>query len=143
MSSFIVTRETIEAIVRGLDHATARHQTEFLGVVIPRRPPTGIDTRDRALSRLGDALWRMNASAVNQRYAENEAPPAGFAYKLNIDRPTAGEWREIWEECQRFDYQCHEGDVPESPDYRDWLHMRVAIAEAVIMEGQRGDQAGH
>ena len=136
MSAFVVNAETIAAIMRGLDHATAKHETRYMGFRIPRRPPTGLPDRDEALSRLGDALWAMNNEAVNQRYNATDAAPSGYRHQHNIKSPTPAEWVQIWQQCERFDYQCCEGDVPDSANYRDWQEIQLKIADAAIMQGK-------
>lgn len=123
MSAYIVAPETIDRIVTYLDELQLRHEWLYLEAlraaeVSPGRPDTS--------TALGQALYRLNAAAVDHCYGESDEAPA-YHYTYRRASPT-----QVYKSLQCFLYQCSEGDVPQHPLYQALDRIQRKLAADII-----------
>ena len=107
MSAFVVENATIGIILRGL-----LEMAPEVWEVIP----------GKTVKEKGDALFQMNADAVNQRYNEEDPAPKYNPMILSVSymeekgtlEYSPGQW---YTSLRCFLYQCSEGNVPERELY--------------------------
>lgn len=137
MSAFVVEDKTINRIVdwlrldaMGSRKATAHALNGY-----------NLDI-DGDAERLAHDMFNLNVAAVNQRYGPNEAEkfrPLDFKY---ADGGPTGTFRwgdsAIANACRTlkalhcWQYQCCEGDVPETPLFKMFTEVESAIANWIV-----------
>lgn len=115
MSAFVVEKSIIDAIVTHI-------HGNFTGNHLKVYP--GLKTLDP--QKLGQSLWDMNAEAVDQRYSENN-PRTIYRYGCEAMNQV-----ERYKAMECFLYQCSEGDVPETPLYRDMERIKNELGADII-----------
>lgn len=123
MSTYIVAPETIDRIVTYLDELQLRHEWLYLETL--NAADVAVD-QPNTLDLLGNALYRLNAAAVDHRYGESDEAPA-YRYTYRRASPT-----QVYKSLQCFLYQCSEGDVPQHPLYRALDRIRRRLADEII-----------
>ncbi len=119
MSAFICNNETINAITYYV-FANPYAETQFIKLGLGKM---GIATP----REFGQALYRMNSEAVNNRYQEQEEPPL-FKYRATEYPGNIAAYKAT----RILLYQCHEGNVPDSELYRLLSTISVRIADDII-----------
>lgn len=122
MSAFLVTNETINALVWALQNASGRsteHDTATLAGQIYGPEAT-------SLARLGQVLVDMNAAAVRARYGDC---PGRYCYRY---RPTAGyPLVAAYKATRCYLYQCSEGTIPDLPEFQDVQRLADRLAHQI------------
>ena len=132
MSAFVVEDKTINRIVDWLclDWRGSRKATVFA------LDGYNLDI-DGAAERLAGDMFNLNVNAVNQRYGPNEAEkfrPLDFKYSHRIqwgDSAVANACRAL-KALHCWQYQCSEGNIPETPLFRMFSEIDSAIALWII-----------
>ncbi len=119
MSAYVVESETIHKIISGI----VERGNE---VIAGYRVEKDWDSRTR-LSEFGQAMLRMNESAVGQRYHEHVEPtPYQFQRRAVLSHV------QTFKALRCFLYQCGEGDVPQTDLYRAlWEYLGNLAIELV------------
>ena len=135
MSAFIVSDKTmarvVNAVVKKTNGYEAGHFYLFGTVPMEAGKPD-------SLSKLGTALYQMNADAVNQRYGDTDKGPVYHH-------------RNIWPESNSYQdlkavhcllYQASEGNVPETSDlFKALEQMAGDMAYDIVSQDHRFDAA--
>lgn len=123
MSSFFVSKATIDACVTAINHNAAYHRDHG------QLYATSNDT-------LGKDLWKMNRDAINARYAKDltedfdmEAKIAAYRYKTT--RPTMVQ---MLKSLQCLAYQCSEGKVPERELFKQLERVADLIKDRIVSD---------
>jgi hypothetical protein len=123
MSSFFVSKATIDACVAAIHHNAAYHRDH--GMLYA----TSMDT-------LGKELWELNRDAVCTRYNDVAAETDGYeakiaAYKYKTTFPTL---IQMLKSLQCLIYQCSEGNVPERETYKALERVADLIKDRIISD---------
>jgi hypothetical protein len=138
MSAFVVDTGTMNRCVRTLC-AKGRY-----GQVI--RNFAGIATdAPNAATEIGRRLFTLNIEAVTQRYPDCEdkpedlpgtdgcaSYPATYRYRGSRIPPTSREMVAGIKALQCLRYQCSEGNVPETPLYREMVTTIGELCENIV-----------
>lgn len=117
MSAYVVSENTMHRVVRAIE----KNRQWFAGV-----PVSSATTR--SADAIGAALFAMNIDAVRQRYPRDPEPES-FAYRYeNHVNSAVVEFKAI----QCLLYQCSEGNVPETPLYRELESVALTVASKII-----------
>ncbi len=121
MSAFIVTKTHIDHVVAAIMEIAVA-----IGSVTEEEDKHG-GFRDR----LGQWLTNMNAKAVDCRYNEKNAVPL---YRNTYMGPynTRAELVKRYKAIQCLAYQCAEGNVPETPLYKQLIAAENTVASMII-----------
>lgn len=140
MSAFVVSPQTMTRVVTALlgrsqyDHAVIR---EFAGL------DTGAAD---AGTKIGQRLFKMNIDAVRQRYPDTVANPEDMpgtygcaklakTYKFTGragSRLSLKEWVECHKALHCLQYQCSEGNVPQTAQFKE-LHAAIgSLADHIV-----------
>ena len=131
MSAFVVTDETINRILylatvdrRGVDNLRWR------GVnLLPLDDPACVDP----LTDLGNRLRALNVAAVRTRYADGAAEMIGSDGPRRFNAKACS--RVVaYKALQCWLYQCSEGDVPETPLFKQMDTLRNDIAADIVAD---------
>jgi len=129
MSAFIVQADTINRIANLFDKAQFDNQAPLCYVrrVIKMRDFGRIDL----LQAFVNELHGMNIGAMIARYGNrNEFDETQTRYKsMPIDN------KDLWQVLKSLDcylYQCSEGDIPESPLFKEVEAAREALADWLL-----------
>jgi hypothetical protein len=125
MSAFIVSTGTMNRVVQAIMHTCPHFDGE------PTRPPA-VRLQDVG-THLGIKLYRLNAEAVRQRYDQSEPVPLFRSTQVEAPR-TRKEWIACFKALQCLSYQCSEGDVPDTPLYRELETVRYGLAARIIAD---------
>jgi hypothetical protein len=124
MSAYIVGDETLNKIVshlhlsRDLDWL----KREFSEVIAGATGNFCVD--------LGAALFALNICAVEARYGEGQAKEfRDLDYQFSLETASP---RQVYASIKELQYQCAEGDVPETALYKLLVQFRAAVADRVI-----------
>jgi len=123
MSSFLVEDLTINKIVCKLAYG---RNLEWIRGRIKER--LGFDlTKTDDCEKLGALMWRMNLKATGQRYQGNieDFRDLNYSFKLEVNNTMIS----VIKALQSWLYQCAEGDVPDSLEYKffDKLSGQLAL----------------
>jgi hypothetical protein len=123
MSAYIVSDDTINTVVIGI----SEHLNNMSELYRRRNYP--LLSQDR--ETLGQALFALNVEAVNQRYGEGAAEefrPLDYRFRPHPwSRPI------VLYKCLRcLMYQCSEGNVPESPLFKELEAFRGDLADTIV-----------
>jgi len=133
MSAFIVEEECINNIIAFIDRDRSDYRKDYLRRIIQE---AGFDIDStKGLRALGQALWRMNAIAVSDRYGE-KVQKVTFkwdVYNLPANLRSAFILFPIqaYKSAQCLGYQCSEGNVPESDLYELLYKIIDAMANYI------------
>ncbi len=140
MSSFVVHPTVINQIVTYID--SQAHKGNYIHLL--SKYNIKLDEKDRPAFRegLASSLWSLNIEAVNQRYPDtvenlNGAPGSyqdgklihHVAFKL-----TSASKIQVYKSLQCLIYQCSEGNVPESLEYKFLMDLENAMAREIVSE---------
>lgn len=131
MSAFIVTNQTIDAVVDGIIRVQKEWGSTPLGFSMG---PVLVSTW-RDYDKLGQALWDMNVDAVDARYNEKNERE-----KYRHSHADVGAIVEL-KQMQCFLYQCAEGDVPETELYKAVKEYERRLASQIISNMAEWKQA--
>lgn len=109
MSAFLVSHETINAVVAGW------------------RPEGDNSPGCEQLDWLGNRLWAMNRQALRERYGDSDPTPEVFSF-----RPHTYTRIQSLKAAQCLRYQCAEGDVPKIALYSELSDVCERLAYEVI-----------
>ena len=125
MSAFIISNRTMTRAIAAI-REVQRHM--YSG-----RDMFPVDETDK---ELGDRLYKLNASAVAQRYREeaetikyDDEPMLSFS-KINMLKA-----------LQCLNYQCSEGDIPDTPIYKALNDIEHSLASIIIHDLKEYDDA--
>lgn len=122
MSAYIVEKKTIDRIVTYINEKCSADpdyfETRYAAIYAAYRGDP---------NKLGQNLWTMNVKAVDQRYRENN-PVSLYRYEY---RPADN--IQVFKSLRGYLYQCTEGDVPESPLYKDLDRLADTIAREIVI----------
>ena len=83
-------------------------------------------------AEIGQALFNMNVAAVEARYGVGRATEfRPLNYKFRLEPASA---RQVYQDIKCLQYQCSEGDVPETALFKLLVQLRAAVADEVIDE---------
>lgn len=123
MSSFFVSKATIDACVAAINHNAAYCSAH--GMLYA----TSNDT-------IGKDLWAMNRDAINERYRgdviqchDYEAQIATYRYKTTF--PTMVQ---MLKSLQCLIYQCSEGKVPERELYKQLETVADLLKDRIVSD---------
>lgn len=117
MSAFLVDKQTIDNMVHFMTKSRKAPSHSWLAYKFGVANPT----------TLGQILWNMNQDAVNQRYRENnKAPEYEFSPNYYLKPITT------YKSFNCFLYQCSEGDVYESDEFKTVEKIRNVLADSII-----------
>jgi hypothetical protein len=123
MSAYIVGDQTINRIV---SHLKLNRDLEWL------RTEFCEAARATSDAEIGAALFKMNCEAVESRYGVGEAAKfRDLDYQFRREPASA---REVYDEIKTLDYQCSEGDVPETALFKLLIQLKASVADAIITE---------
>lgn len=123
MSSFLVSKATIDACVAAIHHNAAYCSTH--GMLYA----TSMDT-------LGKDLWAMNNDAVSARYPLDTVEPLANddkieAYRYKTTFPTMVQ---MLRSVQCLIYQCSEGNVPERELFRQLETVADLLKDRIVSD---------
>ena len=118
MSAYVVSKKTIDIITTYMHGKRYQHIAGYY--------PAIADAYKSDATKLGQALWSMNVKAVDQRYEEKN-PVNLYRYQV-----VPAHRMQVYKSLQGYLYQCAEGNVPESPLYKDVERMLHHIASDII-----------
>lgn len=121
MSSFFVSKATIDACVTAINHNAAYHRDHG------KLYATSNDT-------LGKELWAMNNDALWARYPDkddlaNDEVIAGYKYKTTF--PTM---IQMLRSVQCLIYQCSEGNIPERETFKSLERVEGLLKDRIISD---------
>jgi hypothetical protein len=123
MSAYIVGDQTINRIV---SHLKLNRDLEWL------RTEFCEAARATSDAEIGAALFKMNCEAVEARYGVGEAAKfRDLDYQFRREPASA---REVYDEIKTLDYQCSEGDVPETALFKLLIQLKASVADNIITE---------
>ena len=96
MSAFLVSKRTIDHCVDAIMNCRWHRRGE-----------------NRSFDQLGSDLWRMNQDAIMARYGDDDGARLEYDYT-----PTAPNIYRRLKAMHCLKYQCSEGRVPETADYK-------------------------
>jgi hypothetical protein len=119
MSAFIVAPETMDAVVSSIiaDPGLAAWGRKFAGVLL---------CDPEAAQAIGDKHYEMNRAAVDYRYEEKNEQPV-YQARYRVAGTVAA-----FKATQCLLYQCHEGEIPQSPIYRALEGHLAGLANDII-----------
>ena len=129
MSAYVVTTETMHWMCTGLYSVVTNDGRRNLQALEHDAAPLGrygnkpivLDSFD-AMTELGNALFRMNEDAVNQRYDEQQSIVSLYQFRRRLKTdPTGGLLNSI-KATSCYRYQVAEGDIDNQP-LRKWLEI--------------------
>lgn len=128
MSAFLVTRTHIDHVVAAIMEIAVES-----GYVTEQE-----DKEGRFRDKLGQWLVDMNIRAVDYRYSEKNAVPL---YRNTYIGPheTVAELVQRYKAIRCLAYQCAEGDVPETPLYRQLEAAGNTVARMILGSRSNGD----
>jgi hypothetical protein len=91
---------------------------------------------DETDKELGDRLYKLNASAVAQRYRE-EAETVKYDDELFLSFSKINMLKAL----QCLNYQCSEGDIPDTPIYKALNDIEHSLASIIIHDLKEYDDA--
>jgi len=123
MSSFFVSKATIDACVAAIHHNAAYHRDH--GMLYA----TSMDS-------LGKELWELNRDAIAARYRgdviechDYEGQIAAYKYKTTF--PTM---IQMLKSLQCLIYQCSEGKIPERETYKALERVETLLKNQIISD---------
>ena len=117
MSAYIVEKATIDRIVTYLETNEVRREIEDYF-----RYPTLRGT----CAEQGQRLWTLNVRAVDARYEETN-PVELYRHESNHCSKT-----QTLKSLRCFLYQCSEGDIPETPLYKDLSALADRLTMSIV-----------
>lgn len=146
MSAFVVGEDTMLRVVRGICA-----QSKYGPIV---RQFAGFDTQTAdAPTKIGRKLFAMNIEAVKQRYPDCRAKPADMPGPIGDDdkslapklarcfkascvpnKPDRAEMVAVYKAMSCLEYQCSEGNIPETPLFAELTKATAAVAESIVRE---------
>jgi hypothetical protein len=129
MSAFVISITQMDLVVTAIcsaDQVYGQHIPQFAG-------EHTID--DSAATRIGRALFAMNVDAVTQRYSAKDAAEyweVSLAKTYTYTRPRVVVPAAAFKAMQCLQYQCSEGNVPESDLYRELEAAQAIIARKIV-----------
>src|SRR6266567_4712591 len=127
MSAFMVEDTTINRVVTWLKRevATSRFTLDMLA------REYGVDlTSDRWDEMLAQAMFQLNCEAEKFR-------PLNFTYRLE----DCSSLVQVFKSLQCWEYQCSEGDVPETKLYQFFEEVEHHLALKIVMNLPEYDKA--
>lgn len=84
-------------------------------------------------------LYEANVRAVNQRYSD-DTPVTDLKIRVNGSMP---QWSpfQLFKHLECLSYQMAEGDVPDSPIYKDLETLTGDIAKSILMSSDKWEKA--
>lgn len=152
MSAYVVSNETINKILAGLEYTKWKHMD------YPRAPKSlygkeyGPEFEPEQLAQSGRDLLALNVRAVQARYSDLAKKTAtAVVAEFNLDNE-AGEFVyvagshtpkpvELFKALQCFLYQCAEGDVPSDPLYEELNDWANSIARHIVYQSDEYEKA--
>lgn len=109
MSAFVVEDDVINGVVDFLA-SICKRDAQFRDQIMLE---TGCDpSRDAGRESLGEAMFKLNCHAIEQRYGDGSAAdfrPLDYSYRPHQVTPM-----QAYKHLGCWSYQCSEGDVPET-----------------------------
>jgi len=137
MSAFMVDDKTINSVVTWLTREVQR--SRFTLDCLARE--YGVDlTSDGWDEKLAQAMFQLNCDGVNARYGEGEAEkfrPLNFTYEPEIQYSLV----QVLKSLQCWNYQCSEGDVPNTQLYQFFEEVEHHLALKIVMDLPEYDKA--
>ncbi len=137
MSAFMVEDTTINRVVTWLKRevATSRFTLDMLA------REYGVNlTSDQWDKMLAQAMFQLNCDGVNARYGNGEAEkfrPLNFTYRPE----DCSSLVQVFKSLQCWEYQCSEGDVPETKLYQFFEEVEHHLALKIVMNLPEYDKA--
>ena len=139
MSAFVVEDKTINRVVDWLhaDSLGRRKAAKYALNGTGRHELTYDLTATGEAERLAVDMFNLNVAGVNARYGPNEAQkfrPLDFKFELGGfagDSAIANACRAL-KSLQCWQYQCSEGDIPDTPLFKMFNEVEHAIADWII-----------
>ncbi len=140
MSSYVVHPKVINQIVTYLDVQTNRGNYRYLLShynIVPNMKEALGDKEER-LQATADSLWSLNIEAVQQRYPNDTVNTMPGSYQEGkLIHHTVYKYEEantlqVYKSLQCLIYQCSEGNVPDTIEYKFLVDLKHAIAEDII-----------
>jgi hypothetical protein len=122
MSAFIVSTDCMHRVVDAIMEDHRRNSEPFAG--IPKESPDAADM-------IGRQLFQLNRRAVLDRYPGDEEYAAVPAYSHH---PLRASKVARFKAIRCLLYQCSEGDVPESPIFKQLEDVSWDLAYTIISE---------
>jgi hypothetical protein len=123
MSAYIVGDQTINRIV---SHLKRNRDLEWLRTEFCEAAHATSD------AEIGAALFKLNCQAVEARYGVGEAAEfRDLDYQFRMEPASA---RQVYDEIKTLDYQCSEGNVPETALFKLLMQLKASVADAIITE---------
>jgi hypothetical protein len=121
MSAYVVDPKTINAILTHVFYTRDSWLRDFVG------KNYGVDpTTEDGAGRIGQSMHQLNCSAVEQRY-NHPVTDEYSGFGLELRSPVAA-----YKALSCWLYQCYEGDVPESAEFKQWKEVKATIANEII-----------
>jgi len=137
MSAFMVEDKIINSVVTWL---TREVQTNRFTLDC-KASEYGVDlTSDGWDEKLAQAMFQLNCDGVNARYGEGEAEkfrPLNFTYEPEIQYSLV----QVLKSLQCWNYQCSEGDVPNTQLYQFFEEVEHHLALKIVMDLPEYDKA--
>ena len=144
MSAFVVSDSTINAVVSWID--AMRNSRSFSHISAYLLPQAGYDIEHdpEALNRLATEMFALNVDAVNQRYNGRAAEFRSLEFQHELDYSARDAFHAL-KLLHCWEYQCSEGDVPETPLFQLMGNVAGQIARGIVCQTEAYDRApwGH
>lgn len=148
MSAYVVEDKVINQVISWI--VTPRRDGDPIFEIILKE--TGHDLRTKnGRAALGKAMFELNCTAVEQRYGDKSASdfrPLNYRY---IDQESLGGGLIImgtpvtsvqaYKSLACWDYQCSEGDVPDTPLYKAMARVACEMAHIIVRSLPAWEQA--
>ncbi len=129
MSAFMVEDTTINRVVTWLKREVQTNRFTLDGLA----REYGVDlTSDQWDETLAQAMFQLNCDGVNARYGNGEAEkfrPLNFTYRPE----DCSSLVQVLKSLQCWNYQCSEGDVPETKLYQFFEEVEHHLALKIVM----------
>ena len=138
MSAFMVEDTTINRVVTWLTREV--HRNHFAIEELLARE-YGIDLESAGWGeKLAQAMFQLNCDGVNARYGKGEAETfrsLNFRYQPEACQSLV----QVLKSLQCWQYQCSEGDVPETKLYQFFEAVEHHVALKIVMSLPEHDKA--
>ncbi len=137
MSAFMVEDKTINRVVTWLTREVQRNR--FTLDWLARE--YGVDIESAGWDeKLAQAMFQLNCDGVNARYGNGEAEkfrPLNFTFQPE----DCSSLVQVFKSLQCWNYQCSEGDVPETKLYQFFEEVEHHLALKIVMDLPEYDKA--
>jgi hypothetical protein len=123
MSSFLVSKETINNIVTGLTSKT------WTDCIMWDYPFKDVINEDEDFNKLGKELIKLNLLALGKRYGDELNEEEINNYEFNFKDSSK---IQFIKNLQCFLYQCSEGDIINTKLFKDLRKVEIALINDYI-----------